>query len=536
MAAATVAVLAMAAMPPALPVDFYTGLQGLIVQYQGSYTAKSGGGLCCAKDSRGCQVTSQSMGADYFQQGSRNRSIQRGADGITMTWAAPVHKVMTLQPGSAVNSTHTWACAAYCDHKTPFVSKVAIGGYQKDPVTYAGHATVAQPAAVGGATRRCDGYGWTERLMRVFPVSNVVMYVDREGAQPAPWKQVSRLTQFVTSKLHEANSTMNMSFVGFDASADLASHFDIDMGSVASCPEASKAKVECPEPHSSRGAERAAHRSAPMSRLEMAAERLAAMGPAERAAAEARHRAKERQAASGWAGKAPIFPSSYTAHVQYATHIAQGNTVSATGDGCCPPEAPMCQLVVQHSSATKYLDTPSQTIRTEDDDGHVVISDFKTRRSMLVNVTAGVETCQEYCPIPHLFPPPAGFALPNSTVDRGATTLDGRPVEEYQWSETMLKVITMSTTSLYASLAANGSAVPIFQTRAETPLGMPAIGTSNMTWTRFEGGRPPAAKMRVAGADTCKQSKRCKGPGPLQTHRLLTGQARAWDEVRAWRV
>ena len=88
----------------------------------------------------------------------------------------------------------------------------------------------------------------------------------------------------------------------------------------------------------------------------------------------------------------------------------------------------------------------------------------------------------------------------------------------------------MSATRFYAHVSPNGSATPLFQSETLTPFGGPPIGTQNVTWMTYVPGRPPAAKFAIEGVDTCPKSKRCVDPvGAFQTHRRITGQARAWD-------
>ena len=66
-----------ASSPPTLPTDFYTGLHGVIASAPGAYRAEDA--LCCAKDAPSCSITTQTMGADIYQQGSLNRSLQMGS-------------------------------------------------------------------------------------------------------------------------------------------------------------------------------------------------------------------------------------------------------------------------------------------------------------------------------------------------------------------------------------------------------------------------------------------------------------------------
>ena len=104
-------------------------------------------------------------------------------------------------------------------------------------------------------------------------------------------------------------------------------------------------------------------------------------------------------------------------------------------------------------------------------------------------------------------------------------------MELYEWSETILKIIKMSSTRFYARILPNGTALPVFESETISPLGH-KTGTENLTWTSFVPGRPPAVKFAIAGIATCPKSKHCQEPiGAFHTHRRITGQTRAWEEA-----
>ena len=185
------------------------------------------------------------------------------------------------------------------------------------------------------------------------------------------------------------------------------------------------------------------------------------------------------------------------------------------------------------------------------------VDDYAAAKSYLVNVTGGVETCQEYCPIAQedidLFGP---FGIPDDAKDLGTATIEGvtagappppprslathaptpcpplptlsprRPSplpEHFQWVDTILKVIKMETTDFYAKMGADGDALPLFQTTALTPMGQAQIGTENRSWSNFTSGTPPAAKFNIAGVATCPMSGNC-GQQSLQLRRLSNKQ------------
>lgn len=157
----------------------------------------------------------------------------------------------------------------------------------------------------------------------------------------------------------------------------------------------------------------------------------------------------------------------------------------------------------------------------------ITIDDFANQKMIHVNVSGGVETCASYCTMPpnEVMRP---FGLPNGTADVGATTLDGKRVEHYRFSDKVLKIITMSTTDFYADTSKPAAAVPVFAAEALTPYGQGEIGTRNTTWKAFTPGTPPAAKFKIAGMDTCKRVN-CRAP-QAQMERLATGRMRSLDD------
>ena len=155
-----------------------------------------------------------------------------------------------------------------------------------------------------------------------------------------------------------------------------------------------------------------------------------------------------------------------------------------------------------------------------------VVDDYKAFKSMLINVTAGVETCQEYCPIDpdDKLEPFDPFDPFDKTKDLGKTTFEGKPAEHYQWKDIILKIIVMSQTEFYADITNPKAAVPLFSMQELTPFGQkPPIGTTNQTWSDFTPGPPDAKKFAIAGMATCPRSGNC-GQQSKQIHRAALRQ------------
>jgi len=208
--------------------------------------------------------------------------------------------------------------------------------------------------------------------------------------------------------------------------------------------------------------------------------------------------------------------------------INQGGATAQHGDVCCTADVPQCQVQASHQSGTRYHDATNNRSRFEDSiSGQTVIAFYGTiHKNVLVNITKGVETCQEYCPIDPLdsigrFDP---FDALDPVTDVGATTLDGQAVEHYRWSDKLFKIIKMQTTDFYAALSADQKhGVPVFATTAITPFGQAKLGAQNQTWGNWTAGVPPASKFGIAGLATCPQSANC-GSNANQAFRLQQKQ------------
>lgn len=109
----TITMLSTAATPPTFAKDFYVGTQTSLAINQGGY-ASSTGTCCSLKHAAQCKVQAANMGEDTREQGSMNRTRSDSGRGSIVNWWGDVKKQMAIVPGSAVNSTHKYACAQYC--------------------------------------------------------------------------------------------------------------------------------------------------------------------------------------------------------------------------------------------------------------------------------------------------------------------------------------------------------------------------------------------------------------------------------------
>ena len=118
----------------------------------------------------------------------------------------------------------------------------------------------------------------------------------------------------------------------------------------------------------------------------------------------------------------------------------------------------------------------------------------------------------------------AGITFPSDAKDLGPTSWEGRAAERWQYSETILKVIKMTTSTWFVDQS-GPSPTPLFKSQAITPFGQtPPIGYDNFTYAAWADGTPPASKFdRIKGTDTCPKSNQCGSPA-RQLMRLRMGE------------
>jgi len=215
------------------------------------------------------------------------------------------------------------------------------------------------------------------------------------------------------------------------------------------------------------------------------------------------------------------FVGDFSAHENSIMQIIQGG-VEINGDPCCSSDSPypQCQIQMQHRGGMRYMDIKNQRTRFDDEvSGEMIADDFTSHMSMLLNKTDGVDTCQEYCPLDpqDTLTPIDPFDPFDKTVDKGATTIDGKAVEHYFWADKILKIITMSKTDFYADIKDPKNAIPVFLSQHLTPLGQD-LGRTNQTWSNLKAGTPSADHFKIAGMKTCPKSSKCQSSNMLMHH------------------
>jgi len=496
-----------AATPPTFPADFYSGEQQDLSINQGGYDIPNG--ACCSQtDSPQCKIQAISMGADVREQGSMNRSRSDSAQGSILTWFAPVNKQMALLPGSQANSSHKWVCAQYCPQDGDFTSSVMIGDGHKgifDTPKDLGKASVTQPAIAGGTTKTCEHWRWTETLLKLIPLQKTDFFVDMAATPPVPFFSAS-----VIEPLGKKIGQENSSFIGF-APLDDVSYFDIDPDSLKTCPMSQNCNQN--------------NKRQPGDRFGLPLFKTMHDAAKEKAAAKPAQVKADLVEAPPPPQPNVSFGTDFVANEDNLMLINQGGKQAASGDVCCDGSVAQCQVQLSHIGGTRYFDLTNKRERFEDTVAKQVTIDLHSvKKSILVNVTNGLETCQEYCPIDpdDTMSPFNPFDPFDAVKDMGKTTLGGKTVEHYRWSDVILKIIKMQTTDFYAQFSGK-TAIPVAAYTVITPFGMQQIGSQNQTWTNWTAGTPSKAKFDIAGVDSCPLSNNCGSP-QMQAHRLRTRQ------------
>jgi hypothetical protein len=543
------------APPPTFPSSFYVGeqMQTLINQggvRHGKSTA------CCGAKSAQCKVESQFAGSDYREDAKMNRSRVDSPAGSIVSWyqiASPQFPhdgmQMLVQPTPS-GSKHKYSCVSYCPLAgATFVSALGLGDKTSGPMGVPkdlGKTTVTQ-APPGAATKTCERWMWKQGLAA--PKHNWSLVMSQEDFFVADGSGVPFLHKTTIEPNGQYMGESNVSFLGFQP-GDTSDYFDIDPQSMKAC----KGSTDCDQ---SGGGEDDLARS----RLVRAVYPRPTSAPSylqlARASLKQASTPSSATSSSGSSLQRRLseyadvdLPLNYVSEESSTMLIAQGALPhGASDDVCCDLTSPGCQVQLQHFEGTRYFDWQNQRQRIED---HIarqtVVDDYDNGKSMLVQNRSGVETCIEFCPIT-LEDDMQPLRLPKEAVDLGPTTLDGKTVEHWRWSDKVLKVIKMQTYDFYAenrsvpaaaaTLAGRGEAVakvaycedeakrcyvPIFSSEALTPFGQrPPIGYQNTSWLSLQMQLPAPAKFKIAGEEACPQSPSC-GSSTWQAHRLRSHQ------------
>ena len=558
---------AVSLLPPTFPTDFYSGIQTYQRVNKGGATFLPGGAACCNKmNSSQCSLETVNLGQDTWQ--SSELKMHRFGS-VVNNYTVNTHgaemdgRQMAVAPAREVakyaNSSHKWVCMEYCPLTSgSFYDLIEIGtGRKVDAVSFLGNHTVTQRegpsalaalerrlpcastaqlhaaqrltsarvlrhAAPGHATKTTSEFHWKTHLFgRVLGVNN--MFVDFSGEAPVPFLEVVQALPATGGGSGGFMTDGNQSYLQFTP-MDTSSYFDIDPDSYEHCEVA-------PQCQPQDGAEALSASGLPP--------HLRLTGLRSPARAErARQTPPPTPLAEPHSGKdatPPTIASDYTATVERYLLAPAGPVTETATQICCEPTAVgSCQIMLAHSHGLEYHDATNQRVRTEDTISGRVFVDFLHDHtmptvSMRVNVTHGVETCQEWCPLSPSdrvgnFTPWATRNKGAPFVDHGKASILKTTAEHYSWKQGLIHLGVYSQYNFYADTSEPSAAKPLLLRETVSMLGR--FGSDhNTTYTGFVGGTPPASKFKIANGpnDGCPKSPNC-GSEAWQAHRLHRGQ------------
>jgi len=509
--------------PPTFSDNYYIGQQVFLALDKGGAHFAPDGGMCCSKISdSSCSFEVISQGSDLYNYGDMQlTSTGTVVSNYTTLPTEQYGRQYALKPAAA-GSSYKYECAVYCPLSSSYFNVIAIGdGRKQDPVSFMGNETVNNGAPYN-ETKLTSRFHWdTELIGRTFERTDA--WVDYSGAAPSPFKSMQ------SAPIGPAGSDLfrsNVSFIDYTpmSASDLAAYFDVDPASYVKCERADSCQEDDafhtkPWPHGL-----AAHQMSKIARSEHA--RSVGSRTPPNGASTAR--------ALGTAADPPQGPSDYVAFVDRFSLAADGPVVEGPTDLCCTRSSVgQCEVGLSHRRGLVYHDLTNQRLRSEDAISGQTVIDFlhdpsMPTISMLINVTEGVETCQEWCPLSaaeRLVPFAPWTSADTEVRDLGKAMIDGLVTELYEWQQGLVHLGVYSDFHLYATVPAaaaskNVTLTPVLLTEVVTLLGQVGM-TTNTSYSNVTMGTPPAAKFTIARGpqEGCPQSANC-GSATWQQHRL----------------
>ena len=489
--------------PPTFAGDFTMDCQSDVMLKQGVSKHIQHQGDCCSEETPGCQLQGMFSADKVEQQQSMNRTRRATMCGNGPCILASLYNVgkeMMLSPAPK-NSTYDFVCAEFCPITGTFVSEVKIGNIDKQSsnVSYLGKATVTQEGK-GGLTKECDHYQWSELLFNTIPIQTTDFYVDNSGKTALPFfssmDPVGNKGPFAAFNVH-----FNESYLGFTA-ANLTGRFNIDPTSFANCPKSSGCSGTSSKNKYETQKFRPRHRPPQITKFEISV--------------------------------VPPLAFDYVAHEETSMLSNSGGVFYGT-DVCCSPTTTTtvngeCMVTRSKQSGMHYLDVTNQRERFEDEIsgetrvtiyGKIVNGSSTDNMDMIINITNGIETCQEYCPMldgETLDP----LAIDPNATDQGKENLPWNgfnvPAEHWRWinydnvpfkGKTKMEQVEFYVTE-GSSSSSSSKISPLFSETRLEPYGGPQTGSVNTTYTKYKAGKVASSKFNIAGMSVCPQSKNCQ--------------------------
>lgn len=478
---------------PQFPVAWNADSASKLILWQGG--TKTPTGACCSKTATQCKVQAQGQSGMAYTDGPNNRTaLIAGGQGIFNFYKGnPSGKTMQF---SAVQNGTTWQCQEYC----PFEQ-----GEDEyfNPLAFDPSATDQGKVTVENKTY--ESYHWFDTLFKVVKMDEQLWYVDESGTKPVPFQNIEKLTPFGQAEIAEMTAAWDSFTEGVDASI-------FKVSGLASCEESSNCGS-----NNKVGAGIMGRNAVPSIKDKKNQKFLDIAQQMKNAG-----KIPTVPRVEGHPVKKSTWSNDWSAQETSAMLINQGGQPNKAGDAICCDSSygAQCQIQQQYSSGMRYYDYTNNRTRMEDPINGIEVVDYNSHKDMLVVHNGTHDVCQKYCPIDPRDTMDAGrdIFLDTNATDMGSTTYEKHTAEHWQWKETILKVITMSTTDFYADISGS-SVLPLGEVQTLTPFGGAAIGQSTASWTVFKAGAQPASKFDIQGMDTCPQDPQC-GQNSRQLQRL----------------
>lgn len=481
------------AAPPTFAQDYYSGVYNSLALNQGGINTADG--ACCEPTASQCKVQTIAEGSDTYVEYSHNRSRTDSPQGIVANLYLE-KKQVALQP----DDNGGYVCAQYCpldEVMEPLEIKKTALNEGRHMITQGGE---------GGKTKEVQLWYFTDRII-IVPLDHQFFYVDTSVDPPAPFYVSDHI-----SPLNKPIAVENTSYLQYTPGAH-PSKFNIS--GLDNCPKSQN----CGN-NNGIGLQRIWNKFTDT--VMQRARKIVAKTPSSKIA----ELTSAKQVRSG---DIPTFPGDYVAKEDSLLLINQGGEEDANGNFCCAKtHLGQCQIQLQSLDGMHFVDYSNNRTRFEDVHNGITVNDYKAHKSydIVHNETLSKDVCVKFCPLDPEETLDNLFVDPDAK-DKGQTTLNGKTVEKWQWSEVILKIIRMSTTDFYADQSNASMAIPVFQTERITPFGGAQIGSENHTWTDLKAQPIDPAKFDIAGLDDCPEDPQCQQPG-WQHKRIFFRQRATW--------
>lgn len=493
---ASTATLALAApSQPAFPADWTSDTAQKSSAWEGGTHNATTGEVCCPRTAPNCKIQSIGMSLQQAVDSSQKAWLQTNGQAAILTLYNEKKQVQaTPLPGGK-----GWNCTSYCKidrGEWDDYGKKIMGG----PLGFSNSSVNQGAVTIDGKTY--EQYHWYEGIGPIH-MEEDVWYVDETDIKhPIPYKYVAKEIPFNGAEIAEGQ----LFYEQFKPGKPDAALFNVP--NLDSCPKASK--DDCDDSiNTVRGITTGFLSDSKATLYDEAKKRAVGL-------------ALPDVADPVIITDAYQWPVDWTSYESLNVVLNQGAQPNADDTALCCASSfgGQCQVQSQYQEGTRYHDYSNNRSRFEGSDGSVTVDDYKLGKSLEVVNNGTHDVCQSFCPIDPDDQIQGGKAefLDDNATDLGSVTLNGVKAEQYQWFDTILKVIKMATNDFYVDVSSS-PVKPLLVVQHVTPWGGPEIGQSNNTFKTFTSGKQPAEKFNIQDVDQCPQNPQCGSPAK-QIHRV----------------